>query len=32
MAEDVMKIERLLRNNPRPMTYDDALRLYQEVL
>jgi alcohol dehydrogenase len=32
MAEDVMKIERLLKNNPRPMTYDDALRLYQEVL
>lgn len=32
MAEDVMKIDRLLQNNPRPMTYDDALRLYQEVL
>ena len=32
MAEDVMKIERLLRNNPRPMTYADALRLYEEVL
>lgn len=32
MAEDVMKIERILVNNPRPMTYDDALRLYSEVL
>lgn len=32
MAEDVMKIDRLLKNNPRPMTYDDALRLYEEVL
>jgi alcohol dehydrogenase class IV len=32
MAEDVMKIDRLLRNNPREMTYDDALRLYEEAL
>ena len=32
MAEDVIKIERLLKNNPRPVTYDDALRLYTEVL
>ncbi|MEM9706200.1 MAG: iron-containing alcohol dehydrogenase [Pseudomonadota bacterium] len=32
MAEDVMKIDRLLKNNPRQMTYDDALRLYTEVL
>lgn len=32
MAEDVMKIDRLLRNNPREMTYEDALRLYEEVL
>jgi alcohol dehydrogenase class IV len=32
LAEDVMKIERLLKNNPRAMTYDDALRLYTEVL
>ncbi|MGE0408646.1 MAG: iron-containing alcohol dehydrogenase [Amphiplicatus sp.] len=32
MAEDVMKITRLLQNNPRPMTYDDALRLYEEAL
>lgn len=32
MAEDVMKITRLLQNNPREMTYDDALRLYTEVL
>ncbi|GAB4518211.1 MAG: iron-containing alcohol dehydrogenase [Amphiplicatus sp.] len=32
MAEDVMKITRLLQNNPRKLTYDDALRLYAEVL
>jgi len=32
LAEDVMKIERLLKNNPRAMTYDDALRLYTEVM
>ncbi|MEE2691144.1 MAG: iron-containing alcohol dehydrogenase [Pseudomonadota bacterium] len=32
MAEDVMKITRLLQNNPREMTYEDALRLYEEVL
>jgi len=32
MAEDVMKITRLLQNNPRAMTYEDALRLYEEVL
>lgn len=32
MAEDVMKIERILKHNPRAMTYDDALRLYSDVL
>ena len=32
MAEDVMKIERLLQNNPRRPTYEDALALYTEVL
>lgn len=32
MAEDVMKIDRLLQNNPREMTYTDALTLYTEVL
>ena len=32
MAEDAMKGERLLRNNPREVTYDDALRMYTEVL
>ena len=32
LAEDAAKIERLLKNNPRPVTYDDALRLYEEVL
>lgn len=32
LAEDAIKIERLMKNNPRAMTYDDALRLYTEVL
>lgn len=32
MAEDAMKIARLLQNNPREMTYEDALRLYGEAL
>jgi alcohol dehydrogenase len=32
MAEDAMKIARLLQNNPREVTYDDALRLYAEIL
>ncbi len=32
MAEDAMKVERLMRNNPREVTYDDALRMYGEVL
>ena len=32
LAEDAVKIERLMKNNPRPMTYEDALRLYTEVL
>ena len=31
MAGDVMKIDRLLRNNPRALTYEDALALYTEV-
>ncbi len=32
MAEDAMKVERLMRNNPREVTYEDALRMYGEVL
>lgn len=32
LAEDAVKIERLMKNNPREVTYDDALRLYTEVL
>ena len=32
MAEDAAKNERLMKNNPREVTYDDALRLYEEVL
>lgn len=32
LAEDAMKIERLLINNPREMTYEAALACYQSVL
>ena len=32
LAEDAVKIERLMKNNPRAMSYEDALRLYTEVL
>jgi len=32
LAEDAVKIERLMKNNPREVTYEDALRLYTEVL
>ncbi len=32
LAEDAVKIERLMKNNPREVTYDDALRMYTEVL
>jgi len=32
MAEDAMKAQRVLRNNPRKVTYDDALAMYTEVL
>ena len=31
MAESAMKVTRLLANNPRPLTTDDALALYEEV-
>ena len=32
MAEDAMKAQRVMQNNPREVTYDDALRMYGEVL
>ena len=32
MAEDVAANDRLLPNNPREMTYDDILAMYQEIL
>lgn len=31
LARDAMKVERLLVNNPRDVTYDDALALYTEA-
>lgn len=31
LAKDAMKIERLLRNNPREVSYPDALRIYSEA-
>ena len=32
MAEDALKAERLLVNNPRKVTYEDALQMYTDVL
>jgi alcohol dehydrogenase class IV len=32
LATDAMKVERLLMNNPRPVTRDDAHALYASVL
>jgi alcohol dehydrogenase class IV len=32
MAEDAIKAERVMRNNPRAVAYEDALRMYGEVL
>ncbi|WP_454916003.1 iron-containing alcohol dehydrogenase [Xanthobacter sediminis] len=32
LAVDAMKVERLLMNNPRPVTRDDAFAIYQSVL
>ena len=32
MAEDAMKVQRLLANNPRDVSYGDALQLYTDVL
>lgn len=31
MAEDAMKIQRLLKNNPREITLDDAIAIYKEA-
>lgn len=31
MAEDAMKITRLLKNNPRPITYQDAVDIYTDA-
>jgi alcohol dehydrogenase class IV len=31
LARDAMKVERLLVNNPREVSYDDALALYREA-
>ncbi|MBT8472330.1 MAG: iron-containing alcohol dehydrogenase [Marinicaulis sp.] len=32
MAEDAMKGQRVLQNNPRTVTYEDALQMYTDVL
>ena len=32
LATDAMKVERLLVNNPRAVTYDDAFAIYRSVL
>lgn len=32
MADDAMKAQRVLQNNPRTVTYDDALQMYTDVL
>lgn len=32
LATDALKVQRLLVNNPRTVTYDDALAIYQAVL
>lgn len=32
LATDALKVQRLLVNNPRPVTYDDALAIYRSVL
>lgn len=32
LAADAMKVQRLLANNPRVVTYEDALAIYQQVL
>jgi alcohol dehydrogenase class IV len=32
LASGVMKVTRLLANNPRELTHEDAMKLYREVL
>jgi len=32
MAQDAIKIERLLKNNPREVTLEDAIKIYKEAL
>jgi alcohol dehydrogenase class IV len=31
MAEEAMKVTRPLENNPRPVSLEDAIRIYQKV-
>jgi alcohol dehydrogenase len=31
MAKDAMKVQRLLKNNPREVTLDDAIKIYKEA-
>jgi len=31
MAKDAMKVQRLLKNNPREVTLEDAIKIYQEA-
>jgi alcohol dehydrogenase class IV len=31
MAEEAMKVTRPLENNPRPVSMEDAIRIYQKV-
>jgi alcohol dehydrogenase class IV len=32
LAADAMQVQRLLVNNPRDVTYEDALAIYEQVL
>jgi alcohol dehydrogenase class IV len=32
MAKDAMNVQRLLVDNPREVTYDDAIAIYQQAL
>jgi alcohol dehydrogenase class IV len=31
MAKDAMKVQRLLKNNPREVTLEDAINIYKEA-
>ena len=31
MARDAMKVQRLLKNNPREVSLDDAIKIYKEA-